>query len=134
MPAGPAESEAVPTRDLIRSPIGTCGPVTFVLPSADADGLVDVRVRFEKAARGKGGTIYAWGNEADKSRANYGRVSVSTKPVGSYPTGASPYQLLDMAGNVSEWTRSLKRAYPYDPKDGREDPKATGGRGAWRVV
>jgi hypothetical protein len=26
-----------------------------------------------------------------------------TSPVGSYPNGASPYGVLDMAGNVSEW-------------------------------
>jgi hypothetical protein len=33
---------AVPTRKSIRSPIGRCRPVTFVLPSADADGLARV--------------------------------------------------------------------------------------------
>ena len=26
-----------------------------------------------------------------------------TSPVGSYPLGASPYEALDMAGNVYEW-------------------------------
>jgi iron(II)-dependent oxidoreductase len=43
------------------------------------------------------------------------------QPVGAHPRGASPYGVLDMAGNAWEWTASLYRPYPYLAGDGRED-------------
>jgi formylglycine-generating enzyme required for sulfatase activity len=92
---------------------------------------------WEKAARGTDGRIYPWGNKWDARRCNSkeGGKKV-TMPVGAYPQGASPYGLLDMAGNVREWTRSLWGesilkpgfGYPYDPRDGREDLEAGGFR------
>jgi serine/threonine-protein kinase len=48
--------------------------------------------------------IYPWGDSIDCSFANYDRICIGeTTKVGSYPTGASPYGALDMAGNVWEW-------------------------------
>ena len=38
--------------------------------------------------------------------------------VHAYPQGASPYGVLEMAGNASEWTRSLWGRYPY-PSDAK---------------
>ncbi len=61
---------------------------------------------WEEAARGTDGRIYPWGNEWDASRLNAfdsGDGYEYTAPVGSYPAGASPYSVLDMAGNVAEW-------------------------------
>jgi formylglycine-generating enzyme required for sulfatase activity len=99
---------------------------------------------WEKGARGTDGRIYPWGDEWDPERCNSGEGSMGyTVPVGAYPGEASPYGLLDMAGNVWEWTRSLwgenwerpHFGYPYDPRDGREDLEAAGLRvvrgGAW---
>jgi formylglycine-generating enzyme required for sulfatase activity len=88
---------------------------------------------WEKGARGTDGRIYPWGNQWDAERCNTGESGKGdTTPVGAYPQGASPYGLVDMAGNVWEWTRSLwgedaqepSFKYPYDPADGREDLEA----------
>ena len=78
---------------------------------------------WEKAARGTDGQIYPWGNTWEATRANNDEAGLKKiVPVGQYPSGASPYGALDMAGNVWEWTRSVYSSYPYNATDGREDP------------
>ena len=51
--------------------------------------------------------IYPWGNTFDCKRGNYEGSEcdgfTKTAPVGSFPSGASPYGALDMGGNVWEW-------------------------------
>ncbi len=59
--------------------------------------------QWEKAARGDDGRTYPWGQGVDINRANYIFNIRKTVNVGSYPDGASPYGVLDMAGNVWEW-------------------------------
>lgn len=84
---------------------------------------------WEKAARGTDGRTYPWGEGLEPDRANYEAAKVGTTiPVGSFPRGASPYGVLDMSGNVWEWTRSLSRPYPYELSDGREDLDVEGNR------
>ncbi len=69
---------------------------------------------WEYAARGTDGRIYPWGNEWDSSKAAATREA--PKPVNSHPEGASPFGVMDMIGNVSEWVADWA-GYSYDPKD-----------------
>ena len=63
--------------------------------------------QWEKAARGKAGREYPWGDEFDKVKCNTAESgNKGTTPVDKYSNGASPYGCRDMAGNVWEWTSS----------------------------
>ncbi|CAN5860511.1 hypothetical protein BH11MYX3_BH11MYX3_05320 [soil metagenome] len=60
---------------------------------------------YEKAARGDGGVAYPWGNVFDPTKLNTAdRGPGDTVPTGTFTAGASPYGVLDMAGNVVQWT------------------------------
>jgi formylglycine-generating enzyme required for sulfatase activity len=60
--------------------------------------------------------VYPWGDgpEPDDERANFGQIFDGTTTVGCFSLGGTPEELLDMAGNVWEWTRSAFRPYTYD--------------------
>lgn len=68
---------------------------------------------WEKAARGTDGRVYPWGSDYDPQKANgKDRGIRGTTAVGSFAEGASPYGVMDMAGNVWEWTADWYKPYP----------------------
>ncbi len=60
--------------------------------------------QWEVAARGKDGNIFPWGDEWDESKAHVNKSGPTS--VGSTTSDVSPFGMLDMCGNVSEWTSS----------------------------
>ncbi|HEX9441843.1 MAG TPA: SUMF1/EgtB/PvdO family nonheme iron enzyme, partial [Roseiflexaceae bacterium] len=79
-------------------------------------------------------TIWPWGNVFDKKFLNSDESqNGDTTAGGQYSEEIN--HTFDLGGNVSEWTSSLYKPYPYTESDGREDPQAAGERvyrgGSW---
>ena len=82
---------------------------------------------WEKAARGSDGRYFPWGNSYDPARLNsHDAGPFATVPVGSYPDGASPYGMLDPAGQVFEWTTTPAGDDRHIVKGGSWDDKGCG--------
>ena len=89
--------------------------------------------QWEFAARGKDGRLYPYGEQWKPRFSNAKEVGLNEpQPVGSYPDGASPFGVLDMAGNAAEWTASDYKPYLNSPASPQEGQKVIRG-GGFRV-
>ena len=87
----------------------------------------------QRAARAS--ALWPWGDTPPTPlHCNFGLKLAGTTPVTLFPNGATAHGILDMAGNVWEWTSSLWLPYPYDPAGDRENEAGAGLRAGLCVV
>jgi toxoflavin biosynthesis protein ToxD len=88
---------------------------------------------YEKASRGEGGLTYPWGNAFDATKLNSAVAGPKdTTPAGQFNDGASPFGVLELAGNVFQWTSTPAQGDRVVVKGSAWEDFAGVGRGASR--
>lgn len=75
---------------------------------------IPTEFQWQRAAQGNDNREYPWGETFDPAKTNtfnFGTGLNQITPVDHYPEGASPYGVMDMGGNTTEWTQTLYRLH-----------------------
>ncbi|MCH8204969.1 MAG: SUMF1/EgtB/PvdO family nonheme iron enzyme [Candidatus Hydrogenedentes bacterium] len=106
-----------PELDGPRQPVAGVTLVDALAYAAWAGKQLPTEKQWEFAARGRENRRYPWGSlEADTTLCNFRDYLGMPSVVTMHDKGATPDGVLDMAGNVFEWT--LSAYIPYNPKAG----------------
>lgn len=96
--------------------------------------LLPTEQQWERVARHVDGRAYPWGEESDPARMNVAETGIALpSAVGMFPAGASVEGVLDLAGNVLEWTASPGSDEPDDAAAEKAEDLAAG-PAVWRVM
>jgi formylglycine-generating enzyme required for sulfatase activity len=91
--------------------------------TCEADGRrLCTEAEWQFACEGEAATPYPYGNVRDSSACNFDRTDLYSadgslrdgrQPSGAMPRCASPFGVLDMVGNMDEWTTRTQKEFPW---------------------